>query len=773
MARPRWRKLVGDLRAAWGRVLVMQIAIAIALAGVGTVLAARAVLGREIVASYRATAPADATLELADGVDAELLAAVRARPEVAAADRRQMIRARIKAQTDAPWQMLVLFVADDFNALTLNTFRPDTGAWPPPRGSILVERTAVALMGRTGPTMIVQTPHGAPMPIAIAGTVHDAGQAPNWQEHRGCAYATIDTLGLLGEKPVLHDLLVQFRDVNSVADVDAQARALASWLRERGHDVHEIRVPKLRQHPHQGLMNASQLVLLMFTILLLVLAAIVLATILATILARQTREIGVMKAVGASTRQLAALYGAFVVGLGAIAVAVAVPLAYFAAHAMIDKIAFMMNITLADSVIPVRVYVTLALLGMLVPLAIAAIPILRATRVTVRESFASHGAAFARPALARLPVPLRNALRRPGRLALTIALLVIGGSLVLTASNLQRSLMAISSKIEVARSYDLEVRLDESIDAVPHVAGVRAAEAWSAMDAARGDIVRTYPDGGHGSFTLAGLPPGGTTLVQFPLKAGRWLVPGDVDGVVLGSHGRTAQIGERITIAVAGKPTTWTVVGLVEEIGGGSAFVTHAGYVRATGDTGTSLLRIATAARSDAERAAILAELETALAARGAAVRYAMPTPLLRSIIDDHVALVVRAVILMAALLALVGLIGLGSAMAINVAERTREIAIMKTIGASDRRLVSIIIGEAAAVGALAAVIAITLSVPLTLAVIAKISANGFLANPPLTLSYGALVVWPLILIAGAALASLLPARRAARLTVASAIAEI
>jgi putative ABC transport system permease protein len=562
--------------------------------------------------------------------------------------------------------------------------------------------------------------------------------------------------------------------------VEASANQLASWLRERGHEVHEIRVPKLRQHPHQGLMNAVQIVLLVFTLLLFVLSSIVVATILSTILARQTRDIGVMKALGASTRQLAGLYAAFVLALGVIATVIAFPVAYAGANGMIRKVALMMNITLADPNIPAWVFVTIALLGLLVPLAIASVPILRATRMTVRQSLAHSGAGsdFARPGLSRLPIAVRNALRRPARLVLTMTLLVVGGSLVIAASNFERSLRGISSKLAIARHYDLEVRLHtpvsrERVAELANLEGVRTFEAWAASDAAFGDIVRTYPDGGHGSFTLTAPPSNGSSLVSFPLRAGRWLVPDDTDAVVLGGHGAETRVGDRITLAVEGKRSTWTVVGLVEEVGSGSAFVTAAGYAKATGIEGVSLLRFETGVRTDAERAAVLARIEATLAQRGIPLRYAMPSPLLRSIIDDHVLLVVRAVIAMAMILALVGLLGLASAMAINVAERTREIGILKTIGASDGRLLRILVGEAMFVGAASALIAIALSFPLTVFIAGRMGATGLLSRPPFTLSFVALLGWPAVAILGSALASLLPARRAARLTVSKALGEV
>ncbi len=780
MASVRWRKLARDLRVAWGRIVVMQLALAVALAGVGLALGARAVLGREIPASYLATRPADATLELAGPVDAALVAAVRARPEVADADSRQMIRARVKLREADPWQTLVLFVAEDLERMRLGTIRPDSGAWPPPTGTIVVERTALSVMGlgRGADSVILQTPHAAAHAIRVAGTVHDAGQAPNWQEHRGCAYATLATLAALGEPPVLHELLVQFREAETTAGVERSAGELADWLRSRGHEVHELRVPTLRQHPHQGLMNAVQIVLLVFSLLLFGLSSIVVATMLSAILARQTREIGVMKALGATTWQLAGMYLAFVVGLSVIALVLAIPLASAGAHGMIGSVGRMMNLAIVDPEIPIWVFGVLAGLGLGVPIATAAVPILRATRLTVRQSLAYHGARsdFASPMLARLPIALRNALRRPARLALTMTLLGIGGTLVITASNVQRGLGRISSQLEVGRRYDIEIRLHESVpaarlDGLAAIAGVRALETWAASPAALGEraIVHTYPAGGHGSFNLVAAPPGGSMLVEYPVLAGRWLEPGDLDAVVIGGNAG-ARLGERVTITLDGAATTWTVVGIVEEIGSGSAFVTAAAFRRVTGETGVAMLRIATTARSAGERAPIIAELERALAARGIAVQYAMPAPDLRSIIDDHILMVVRAVIVMAGLLAFVGLLGLASATAINVAERTRELGIMKTIGATDLRILWIVVGEAVAVGAASSLIAAVLALPLTAIVGAHIT---LIAAPPFTISCTALVGWPVVVVVGSALACLLPARRAARLSVAAALAEV
>ncbi|MBL8627628.1 MAG: ABC transporter permease [Myxococcales bacterium] len=271
-------------------------------------------------------------------------------------------------------------------------------------------------------------------------------------------------------------------------------------------------------------------------------------------------------------------------------------------------------------------------------------------------------------------------------------------------------------------------------------------------------MARTHPDGGHGAFVLAAPPADGTTLAQFPLRAGRWLRPDDDDAVVLSDRG--APIGARIELTVDGRVSAWTVVGVVDELAGRSAFVTPAAFRRVTGQAGPTLLRIA------ADPGA-LPGVERAL--DGVPVIYALPIHGLHSIIADHVAMVVRAVVALAAVVAAVGLLGLAIAMGVSVAERTGELGVMRAIGASDRRLVAVVVGEAMAIGAVAVIAALALTAPLTALVVDRVAVIG---QPPFALSPPAMIGWSLAALIGSALASLAPARRAIRMSVRAALAE-
>ena len=121
--------------------------------------------------------------------------------------------------------------------------------------------------------------------------------------------------------------------------------------------------------------------------------------------------------------------------------------------------------------------------------------------------------------------------------------------------------------------------------------------------------------------------------------------------------------------------------------------------------------------------------------------------------------------LIMAILTAFVGSIGLTGAMGINVLERTREIGVMRTIGAVDQVIMQSVIIEALIIGLITWVLAIGVSFPIGNLLLTII---GKTLGTPMALDFTPLgiLLWLVVVIALSIFASIMPARNAARLTI-------
>jgi putative ABC transport system permease protein len=788
MPSPRWLKLLRDVAAERGRVSLMIVAIAASLTAVGAVLGAHAILTREIAVNYLGTRPASATLELPDGVDRALLEELRKRPEIEEAEARDTLLARVRVGRDV--RPLLVFVIDDFRDLRLNTFRPEAGAFPPPDGTLLLERSALGMVeAGLGRTLRVWGPNGRALDLPISGTVHDPGLAPAWQERMGYAYVTRATIERLGEPRELRELRVAFRGAADRPSVEREARELARWLAERGHAVEEIRVPEPGKHPHQLQMVTVLFLLGIFAALALVLSAILAASSLSAMLARQVREIGVMKTLGARRLQIASLYLALVAALSDGSLLLALPLGVGGAKAFAGVAARMLNFELTNTGVPWASLAIQIAAGVLVPTSLALLPILRASHATIRESLDQHGTGSVglRRALSRLPRSLRNAARRPLRLALTLSLLAAGGAMFMMALNLRASWVANLDEFYQVRHYDLELRLQRPEplalrEALLRVPGVRTVEAWgysptSFTSPGQVEVSSAYPDGRHATLSVQGAPPG-TQLLTLPVLEGRWLSPNDPDAVVLNHSARTrlrgAKLGDLVWLTVSGRPTQFRLVGVVKEIGAAAtAYISDRAFEAAASLPGKArLLRVATDATSPAERAEILRAVEAELEGLDVAVEQGTPLSEHRTAVGDHIVILIRALVAMAVVMALVGTLGLASAMSVSVIERTGELAVMKAMGATPRRISRDLIAEAAIISVLSWGLSFLLSLPLTLYIDRLIGNLGFLASLPFVVEEGAALGWLGMSVAISLLATWLPARHAGRLTIRDALAH-
>ena len=119
----------------------------------------------------------------------------------------------------------------------------------------------------------------------------------------------------------------------------------------------------------------------------------------------------------------------------------------------------------------------------------------------------------------------------------------------------------------------------------------------------------------------------------------------------------------------------------------------------------------------------------------------------------------------------LVGGIGIMNIMYVSVTERTREIGVMRSIGAADRSIISIVIVEGVTVGLISMLFGGILAIPIT-QVLDYVVGMAFIESPVRFIySLEGVIWWLVLILVLSVVASILPARNAVRLTIRDVLA--
>jgi putative ABC transport system permease protein len=124
-----------------------------------------------------------------------------------------------------------------------------------------------------------------------------------------------------------------------------------------------------------------------------------------------------------------------------------------------------------------------------------------------------------------------------------------------------------------------------------------------------------------------------------------------------------------------------------------------------------------------------------------------------------------------AILVAVVGAIGLMGTMSMNVLERTREVGVMRAIGASNAAVFRIVLVEGMLIGFISWALGALVAIPITRVLYDILSRALFQAEGTAVMTWDGFIIWLIAAIILSAIASLIPAQGAARMTVRDVLA--
>ena len=692
--------------------------------------------------------------------------------------------------------------------MRLNKFVPEQGAWPPATGDVLIERDAFhVLRAGIGDTIIFRLADAPPQTLRVSGRVHDAGQPQARMENTVYGYITVDTLEKIGEKPSLDLILIQVADNRYNQE---HIRQVAARVKQRleadGHPVNGIDFPVPGKHPHADLMAALLLAISSFGFFLVVLSGILALNFIAALMAGQTRQIGVMKALGGTRLQLARIYLLQSLLLGCVATTLALPLGIWGSHFLCASMAGFLNFDITSYSIPSWVFLLAAAAGISVPLVACAIPLWRTVAVPVRRALSSSGTpsenfgvgsldrALAAVGGVKRPVLLavRNSFRRRMRLALTCITLTFGAAFFMAALNLRASMINTFNRLFAAEKYDLTLDLaqmypTDKIDrAIRNVPGVLASENWIVDDGWVPQQDSPQKKAGTSSspqspareepgnrFTVVAMPPDSRLFVPV-LSQGRSLHSDDTHSVVLNptmaAQNPQMKVGDEVLLHIGATTNVWRVAGICRE----PMLPPPVVYVpiSALAALNPGMANTVKIALNDPKKSSLeLAreQIDPNLEREGIRIAGGGSKAEFRYAVDQHVLMIYVFLVLASCIVGGVGALGLMTTMGINILERRREIGILRAIGATPGTISAIVIGEAVTVTMISWGAALLMAFPLVKGLAAMI---GGLLHGTFDSSIAPLGIVVSLVGSGvlAILASLVAATSAGRLTVREAL---
>lgn len=792
-------KIWYDLWENKGRTLRVVAIIAVGAFTVGAIIGANEFIIKDIARTWQESNPATIGLEVKPPVDDLMIDTLENLPEVEVAAGWSQAKIQWRRSPADPWQAAFLVAIDDYEAQTIRQIKLDDGTWPQ-RKMMGIQRGRELAVGAQVELEIEDKVY----PVELNGVLYNAAHPPPFVVPEPMFFTTRERFtqltGEAGSSLVLATI-PNYSDARVLAAADVVQHELEKQNREVEPAVpspggFKARTNKPDRFIVQDALDGVFLMLTVMAVATLILGMFLVYNTINAIILQQINQIGVMKAIGARLERILLIYFTTVFVYGWLALLVAVPLGALGAQGIRLGLTSRIEMMAGPFEISTRAVLVQSAIALLAPLLVAVIPIFSGARITVREAISTYGLGGASGWLERtlgrmqqLPrivaLTISNTFRNTKRVLLTQITLVGAGIIFMMVMNTRASLLYTFNDI-LFEIFDSNVMLDledegriKEIEALTvEYPGVETVEIWStAKGTAR---LKGQPEAkDDDSVRLRGIPLP-STAYRPQLRAGRWLVPADTYSVVLNQELAQAlgvSVGDWLTIDIPTKrEANWQVVGLIfEPVDQDAALVPRSTLDKEIGAVGQGqAVRIQLAHGSAASERAIADGLRDLYEAHGFDVQ-ASELDTAHSMIDQRVnqmSILIALLSAMAVMIAVVGAIALSGTLSINVLERTREIGVMRAIGASASAVAGQFVGEGLILGWLSWLLAIPLSLPVSWLVTNQLSN---LMNVELISQFSGtgVMVWLVIISILAVIASWFPAQKAAQTSVRESLAYV
>ena len=797
MMRPRWNKVFSDLLDNKLRTVLVVLSIAVGVLSVGVIAGGYVIISEDMGISYASNNPANIEMRM-DDFENDLLTTIQNMREVEKAEGRNVFNVRVRTLDSNQWVTLDIFAFENFEENEINLLEPVEGATFPQKNEIMLEKKALDdLKVQIGQQVEFQLPDGTTKTMPVVGIVQDAGTGAGDFLAAPIGYIHMDSLPTFQQPEVFNRIYATVNgDQDDLENIRNAAAKIKDKVEKNDYAVLQTFYSKTHEHPLASTINAVLGILLALGILIVFLSSSLIANTLSALLNQHLRHIGVMKLVGGRRQQILGMYLILILCFSFLALLIAIPVGGQGAYSLANFIASEMKFNLLGyRFVPIALISQIAI-ALLVPLVAGLVPVINGSRVTVLAAISGEQSEGdpnrvsrietlqmrANNALIRrglhIPRPflisMRNTFRRTGRLILTLFTLTMGGAIFIAVFNVRVTLHDYIDDIgkyflaDVNLDFDKPYRLREIEQMAMQIEGVTSTEGWLFMVSEYLDSEGKIID----NMTIMA-PPGDSQLVSPILVSGRWIQADDERKLAI-SEAILAEIpelqpGDFLPMKVGGKTEIWEVVGIFKFIGMEGVFG-YAPYEYVSQELNLAnrsyTYRVVTDQHDRASQTMMAETIDQFFRDQGFKVRQAQPGLAMMDAASESLDILVTFLLIMALLTATVGSMGLMGTMGMNVLERTREIGIMRSIGAGDRIVMLTVVVEGMVIGLISWILGAIVAFPISVLLSNILSVTIFQTPIDLVFTPTGFVIWLILVLILSALASVLPARNAARLTI-------
>jgi len=792
MISPRWKKVVQDLWDNKSRTLLVVMSIAVGVIAFGGLFIARQNLITNLALQYDSINAYDIAISLPPFED-ELVRWAERQDYITNAEGITLYSAELVV--DGNYHNATIHAMEDFSAGEINQVLWEAGSQTLGRNEFWLERSFVNRSGlEPNQEAVIELANGNQYPVHYVGTVHDLTIQSGQINEVLQVYVHPRTLHAMDLSSRFNRLYLnversQLGEIPTPAEI---ADAMRHDLTLMGLDVGSIIVNDPREHWATNTLAGLVTMLFFFGSFSLILSGFLVVNTISGFMAQQTKQIGIMKIIGASRGQIIGVYLVMVSGFGLLALIIALPVSIFLGRGIANFMTPVVNFDIVQFQVPVQVILLEVTVSFLAPLIAALSPVLSGTRISAAAAISDNASRtsnnFIDIALAKiqgLPRPfllsLRNMFRKKGRLLMTVITLVLAGAFFIGVLNLRLGFrMDIQTEAVRMSSYDVLVNFgalynQEGIERrVNEIDGVVFSEGWLS-----GSVSRVRPNYEQSaSYELLAVPAE-SPFIDAEMDEGIWLPPTDrdnrydivvTDGLL--EDEPDLSLGDTMTLTLpGGKEQDWRIVGIVDTFEGSTIYAnraTAAQFLGVPDQINSVLVRGQDSSLSAQEL--LETQVVNYLEDRDYMIANSETNASFIASITSSFDVIVTLLLVIAVMIAIVGGLGLAGTMSLSVLERTREIGVMRSVGATTATLRFMFIAEGVMIGILSSVIAFAISTQVGIG-LGRLLGNAMFGQPFASIFVPeGLVLWLTIIIIISMVASLLPAQRASQISIREAL---